>query len=115
MREAPSRCLIETLWQAGASVHACDPAAIQEARRIYGERSDLLLCTKPYDALKGADALVVVTEWKQFCSPDFVRIRAALKEPVIFDGRNLYNPEMVEEAGLCYYGIGRSRPLGMLR
>jgi UDPglucose 6-dehydrogenase len=111
MREASSRRLMELLWQAGARVRAFDPEASDETRRIYGEREDLVLCEHPYDALEGADALAIVTEWKAFRSPDFARIRAALSTPVVFDGRNLYDPTAVEEAGLAYYGIGRGRSL----
>jgi UDPglucose 6-dehydrogenase len=111
MREAPSRRLMEALWQSGARVRAYDPQARGETHRIYGERDDLALCDDPYEALDGADALVVVTEWKAFRSPDFARIRAALASPVLFDGRNLYDPVAVEDAGLAYYGIGRGRTL----
>ena len=109
MREAPSRVLMEALWRAGAKVRAYDPQARGEAARIYGTRDDLVLCDDPSAALDGADALVVVTEWKVFRSPDFARIKASLTTPVIFDGRNLYDPAMVESAGLAYYGIGRGR------
>jgi UDPglucose 6-dehydrogenase len=109
MREAPSRVLMEALWRAGAGVRAHDPQARGEVARIYGQRDDLVLCDDPWTALDGADALAVVTEWKVFRSPDFARIKAALKSPVIFDGRNLYDPAMVEAAGLAYYGIGRGR------
>jgi UDPglucose 6-dehydrogenase len=111
MREAPSRRLIEALWEAGAKVRAYDPEAREETARIYGTRDDLVLCDSPYDALKGADVLALVTEWKAFRSPDFARVKAALKEPALFDGRNLYDPATVEEAGLAYYGIGRGRSL----
>ncbi|HET7611387.1 MAG TPA: UDP-glucose/GDP-mannose dehydrogenase family protein, partial [Rhodanobacteraceae bacterium] len=107
MREAPSRILMEALWQAGAKVRAYDPQARGEAARIYGVRDDLALCEDPWTALQGADALAVATEWKVFRSPDFARIKAMLKTPVLFDGRNLYDPAMAEEAGLAYYGIGR--------
>jgi UDPglucose 6-dehydrogenase len=109
MREASSRRLMEALWEAGAKVRAFDPEAREEARRLYGERSDLVLCDSAYQALDGADALAIITEWKAFRSPDFARVRAMLKEPAIFDGRNLYEPVVVEEAGLAYYGIGRGR------
>jgi len=109
MREAPSRVLMETLWRAGATVRAYDPQARGETARIYGQRDDLVLCDDPWTTLEGADALAVVTEWKVFRSPDFARIKAALKSPVIFDGRNLYDPAIVEAAGLAYYGIGRGR------
>ncbi len=109
MREAPSRVLMEASWQAGAKVRAYDPQARGETARIYGRRDDLVLCDDPWAALEGADALAVVTEWKVFRSPDFARIKAMLKNPVIFDGRNLYDPPVVESAGLAYYGIGRGR------
>ena len=109
MREAPSRVLMEAMWQAGAKVRAHDPQARSETARIYGQRDDLVLCDDPWAALDSADALAVVTEWKAFRSPDFARIKAALKSPVIFDGRNLYDPAMAEAAGLAYYGIGRGR------
>jgi nucleotide sugar dehydrogenase len=115
MREASSRRLMEALWDAGARVQAFDPEAREETRRIYGERADLVLCEHARDALQGADALAIVTEWKAFRSPDFARIRALLKTPVIFDGRNLYDPAAVEEAGLAYYGIGRGRSLRVTR
>ncbi|MET0255166.1 MAG: UDP-glucose/GDP-mannose dehydrogenase family protein [Luteibacter sp.] len=111
MREAPSRRLIEALWEAGAKVRAFDPEARAETTRIYGERDDLVLCDNAYDALEGADVLALVTEWKAFRSPDFGRLKAALKTPAIFDGRNLYDPLVVEEAGIAYYGIGRGRSL----
>jgi UDPglucose 6-dehydrogenase len=113
MREAPSRRLLEALWAAGARVRACDPQACDEAKRIYGERADLVLCEQPYAALDGADVLAIVTEWKTFRCPDFSRVRTALREPAIFDGRNLYEPAAVEEAGLAYYGIGRGRSIQM--
>lgn len=111
MREASSRTLLRQLWQAGASVRAFDPEAGHEAQRIFGERADLVLCEHAVDALKGADALVVVTEWKQFRSPDFAKLKAALKDAAIFDGRNLYDPAEPEAAGLAYYGIGRGRSI----
>ncbi|GAB1407589.1 UDP-glucose/GDP-mannose dehydrogenase family protein [Thermomonas brevis] len=111
MREASSRRLLQQLWDAGATVRAYDPEAMGETRRIFGEREDLLLCESAADALEGADALVVITEWKQFRSPDFARLQAALADRVLFDGRNLYDPEEVEAAGIAYYGIGRGRSL----
>ncbi|MGF6712759.1 UDPglucose 6-dehydrogenase [Luteibacter sp. W1I16] len=111
MREAPSRRLMEALWEAGAKVRAYDPEARAETTRIYGERDDLVLCDNAYDVLQGADVLALVTEWKAFRSPDFARIKAALKNPAIFDGRNLYDPRVVEDAGIAYYGIGRGRSL----
>ena len=111
MREAPSRVLIEALWEAGARVRAYDPEATDEARRIYGMRPDLALCEQLYDALHNADALVLMTEWKVFCNPDFARIHTALRTPVLFDGRNIYDPPSVEAAGIAYYGIGRGRSI----
>ncbi len=114
MREAPSRYLMESLWKAGARVRAFDPEAHQEAQRIYGDRDDLVLCDSPQDALQGADALAVVTEWKTFRSPDFEQLAKILAGHVLFDGRNLYDPEQVEAAGLAYYGIGRGRSIAAL-
>jgi UDPglucose 6-dehydrogenase len=114
MREASSRRLMEQLWAAGAKVRAFDPQARGETGRIYGERPGLVLCEDAYGALEGADVLAIVTEWKAFRAPDFARIRDLLKEPAIFDGRNLYDPVQVEEAGLAYYGIGRGRSLAAL-
>ena len=111
MREASSRRLLEQLWEAGATVRAYDPEAMDEARRIFGERDDLVLCESAAAALDGADALVVVTEWKEFRIPDFARLHASLGDAVVFDGRNLYEPAEIEAAGLAYYGIGRGRSL----
>jgi UDPglucose 6-dehydrogenase len=108
MREAPSRTLIEGLWAAGAKVRAYDPVAAEEAARIYGERGDdLVLAKSATEALEGADALVIVTEWQEFRSPDFDTIKGKLRHPVIFDGRNLYDPGFVKRFGLKYYAIGR--------
>jgi UDPglucose 6-dehydrogenase len=115
MREASSRRLMEQLWAAGAKVRAFDPEAREETQRLYGDRDDLVLCEQAMDVLQGADVLAVVTEWKTFRSPDFAAIRAALAVPAIFDGRNLYDPLVVEEAGLAYYGIGRGRSLQVSR
>ncbi|MBT3054771.1 MAG: UDP-glucose/GDP-mannose dehydrogenase family protein [Candidatus Thiodiazotropha sp. (ex Codakia orbicularis)] len=107
MREASSRVLIEALWDAGAKVQAFDPEAMEECRRIYGEREDLVYCSDQESTLRGADALIVVTEWQVFRSPDFEQIKLALSEPVIFDGRNIYDPKRLKEAGFSYYAIGR--------
>ncbi|MCP3869547.1 MAG: UDP-glucose/GDP-mannose dehydrogenase family protein [Gammaproteobacteria bacterium] len=107
MREAPSRVLMEALWEAGASVRAFDPEAMGETRRIYGDRTDLTLCDSPDGVLEDADALAVATEWKVFRSPDFDRIKTALKTPVVFDGRNLYDPDYLRRKGFAYYAIGR--------
>lgn len=111
MREASSRRLLQLLWDAGANVRAFDPEAAHEAQRIFGQRDDLVLCEHAPEALQGADALVVITEWKQFRSPDFAKLKAALKDAVVFDGRNLYDPAEVEAAGVAYYGIGRGRSI----
>ena len=107
MREAPSRRLLEELWASGAKVRAFDPVAMEEAARIYGDRENLELVEKAEDALNGADALAVVTEWMVFRSPDFEMIKDRLSEPVIFDGRNMYNPDLMEQLGFTYYSIGR--------
>ena len=111
MREASARALMERLWAAGARVRAYDPVAGPEARRLYGERPDLTLVRTAYEAAEGADALAIVTEWKEFRSPDFERLRELLKTPVIFDGRNLYEPHIVERFGLTYYAVGRGRSI----
>jgi len=108
MRLASSLRLIELLWAAGARVRAYDPEARAEARRILGDRGDLVLCDSADAALDGADALAVVTEWKQFRSPDIAGF-ASLSDAVIFDGRNIYDPREIEAAGIAYYGIGRGR------
>jgi len=113
MREAPSCKLMETLWEHGATVQAYDPEAMSEARRLYGEREDLKLCDTPEATLKGADALVIVTEWKLFRSPNFKLIKASLNNPVIFDGRNLYEPQRMQQRGFTYYAIGRGM-MGMV-
>ncbi|MDE1898023.1 MAG: UDP-glucose/GDP-mannose dehydrogenase family protein [Xanthomonadaceae bacterium] len=111
LREAPSQRLLEQLWTAGARVRAFDPEAMAAARQLYGARADLELCADPQAALAGADALALVTEWKAFRSPDFARVRTRLREAVVFDGRNIWDPAVVEAAGLAYYGIGRGRSL----
>ena len=108
MREASSRTLMEALWQAGARVRAYDPVAAEEAGRIYGERPDLELAKTAMSALDGADALAIVTEWAQFRSPNFQAIKAALKHPAIFDGRNVLDGRLAAAAGLTYLSIGRA-------
>ena len=108
MREAPSRVILEGLWQRGAQVSAYDPAAMEETHRIYGERADFALTKDPMAAAQGADALLVVTEWKVFRSPDFDALKAALKQPVIFDGRNLYEPATLRAQGFEHFPIGRA-------
>ena len=107
MREAPSRVILEALINAGAAVRAFDPEAMTEAKRIYGDKPGLTLVDTAEDALQGAHALVVVTEWKNFWSPDFELIKNTLKDAVIFDGRNLYQPKALKKQGIVYYGIGR--------
>ena len=110
MREAPSRTIMEKLWAAGARVRGYDPVAADEARRIYGARGDLELCASAYEATEGADALVIATEWQEFRSPDFDRLKAGLKSPAIFDGRNLYDPQLLRRFGFTYYAVGRGSP-----
>jgi len=107
MREAPSRVLIDALLAAGVTVRAFDPAAIAEAARIYGQRKDLSLIDDQYAVLQDADALVVVTEWKAFRSPDLDRMKALMKGDVVVDGRNIFSAQQMADAGLHYYAIGR--------
>lgn len=107
MREAPSRTLMEALWKAGAKVQAYDPEAMQECQSIYGQRDDLLLCGTKEAALRGADGLLIATEWKNFRAPAFDVVRNSLTTPVIFDGRNLFDPRIVARHGLQYFSIGR--------
>ena len=107
MREAPSRELLAQLWAAGAQVRAHDPAALGAARRLYGERADLVLCDTPMQALEGAHALAIVTEWKAFRAPDFGALARALGDRMVFDGRNLYEPALLVRHGLGYVSIGR--------
>lgn len=107
MREAASRVLMEALWAAGAKVQAFDPEAMEETQRIYGYRDDLALMGTKESALKNADALVICTEWQNFKAPDFDLIKESLAEPVIFDGRNLFDPERMKAKGVTYWSIGR--------
>jgi UDPglucose 6-dehydrogenase len=102
---------MESLWAAGATVRAYDPQSMAETARVYGPRPDLTLCASADEALNGADALVTVTEWQEFRSPDFDRIRKALTAPVIFDGRNLYDPRLLAKQGFAHYAIGRGKAL----
>ncbi|MEO8464097.1 MAG: UDP-glucose/GDP-mannose dehydrogenase family protein [Gammaproteobacteria bacterium] len=113
MREASSRVLMEALWAAGGSVRAYDPVAMERTKEIYGEREDLTLCESADDALEGADALAIVTEWREFRSPSFELIKSTLREPVIFDGRNLYDPRITRSFGLEYYAIGRGESVAV--
>ena len=105
MREAPAIAIIERLLALGATVRAYDPEAAGTARRIFGDR--ITLCEKSYDALAGADALAIVTEWNEFREPDFAKMRSLLKAPVVFDGRNIYSPEHMRALGFQYFSIGR--------
>ena len=91
------------------TVRVYDPEALHEAKKVFGERTDLSYCTEPFATLEGADALAIVTEWKAFWSPDFAKLKEKLAAAVVFDGRNIYDPRAVEAAGLAYYGIGRGR------
>lgn len=111
MREAPSRTLMESLWEAGARVQAYDPKASDECRRIYGERDDLTYAQSRDEALEGADALVICTEWKAFRAVNFDQLRETLNAPVLVDGRNLFDPETVKAAGLLYFAMGRGDSL----
>jgi UDPglucose 6-dehydrogenase len=105
MREAPAIAIIERLLTLGASVRAYDPEAAATARRLFGEQ--ITLCDKSYDALHGADALAIVTEWNEFREPDFRKMRQLMRTPVVFDGRNLYSPEQMRALGFTYFSVGR--------
>jgi len=107
MRAAPSRVIMEALWDAGAKVRAYDPEAMEEAARIYPDQEGLELCNTAYGVLDGCDALVIITEWQEFRSPDFEQIKTTLSEPVIFDGRNLFDPSLLQTMGIIYHAIGR--------
>ncbi|WP_323064734.1 UDP-glucose/GDP-mannose dehydrogenase family protein [Aeromonas jandaei] len=107
MREAPSRPLLAAIWAAGGRVQAFDPKAMARARELYGERPDLQFCAAQEDALEGADALLICTEWQSFRVPDFARMKSLLASPVIIDGRNLYDPVRLHQQGFYYYAIGR--------
>ena len=112
MREAASRALMEALWEAGCSVRAYDPVAMDAARRSYPDQSRLVLCPSAEEAAKGADALAIATEWREFRSPDFGVLKSSLRAPVIFDGRNLYEPEHMRQMGFEYFGVGRGAAAG---
>lgn len=111
MRDAPSRVLMEALWEAGANVQAYDPEAMEEAQRLYGTHEQLILCGTKEAALKNTHALIIVTEWQNFRAPDFELIKSQLYEPTIFDGRNLYDPQRMLSKGFTYYSVGRAKPL----
>jgi UDPglucose 6-dehydrogenase len=105
MREAPAITIIEELTKAGATVRAFDPVATENARKVIGEK--VTYCSSAYEVTENADALILVTEWNEFRHPDFEQIKKELKSPVIFDGRNVYNPEQLRKQGFTYYGVGR--------
>ncbi|SDL03719.1 UDPglucose 6-dehydrogenase [Modicisalibacter muralis] len=107
MREAPSRALMEALWAVGAKVQAHDPEAMDECRRLYGQRNDLTLADSREAAVEGADALVICTEWKSYRTVDFAWLKRELATPVIVDGRNLFEPDAVKQAGILYFAVGR--------
>ena len=107
MREAPSREIIAGLVKRGARVAAYDPIAIDEAKRTLASMPGVSFAKSPLDALRDADALVLVTEWQEFRSPDFSELKRLLRQPLVFDGRNLFDPQLVRAAGLEYFGIGR--------
>ena len=113
MREAPSRVVIEQILARGGELSAYDPAAMDEARRLYRDDPRLRCVDSPLDALDDADALIIVTEWKEFRSPDFGDMKRRLRQPLVFDGRNLYDPGLAAEAGLEYFSIGRNAPHAM--
>ena len=107
IREAPSLYLVDSLLQAGATVRAHDPEAAEEAMHHFAGRSGFAVVDDPYEAATGADALVLITEWKQYWAPDFERLRTAMKQAVIVDGRNIWAPEVVRRRNFQYYAIGR--------
>jgi len=114
MREAPSRRFLEAAWASGVRVRAYDPVAMHEAEKLYPKQcasGELVLCKSPLEAIEGAEALVVVTEWQEFRSPDFEALKTRLKQPVIFDGRNLYDPDRLKSLGFRYFAIGRGETL----
>lgn len=107
VREAPARYLMEALWEAGASVRAFDPEAVETTKAVYGERDDLVYCSSPQDAVEGANALAIMTEWKLFQTPDLQWLAKTLTDKTLFDGRNLFDPALVARFGLNYVSIGR--------
>jgi len=114
MREAPSRRFLEAAWASGLRVRAYDPVAMRESEKLYPKQcasGELVLCKSPMEAIEGAEVLVVATEWQEFRSPDFESLKTRLKQPVIFDGRNLYDPERLKSLGFRYFAIGRGEAL----
>jgi UDPglucose 6-dehydrogenase len=115
MRDAPSRALMEALWASGAKVRAYDPEAMHECERIYGERTGLFLCGSREEAVNGADALVICTEWKNFRTVEPEWLKQSLNYPIVVDGRNLFDPMLMSRSGLLYYAIGRGeKPVRLL-
>ena len=108
MREAPSRVVMEALWASGAAINAYDPVAMDEARHLYPNHPHLTFASSAAEVVTNADALIIMTEWNEFKSPAWAEIRNALRHPVIFDGRNMYEPALVAENGFVYHSIGRS-------
>jgi UDPglucose 6-dehydrogenase len=115
MREAPSRVLIDALLAAGAKVQAYDPVAMPECEKLYTGKAGIRFVKSADAALEGADALAIITEWQEFRSPDFTNIKKTLRTPVIFDGRNLYDPGLMAREGIQYYAIGRGLTAGQPR
>ncbi|NDA52948.1 MAG: UDP-glucose/GDP-mannose dehydrogenase family protein, partial [Betaproteobacteria bacterium] len=107
MREAASRVVIESLWEHGCEIVAYDPVAMDECRRIYGDHPQLSLAGTPLEAARSVDALFILTEWKEFRSPNFQELKQRMKQAIIFDGRNLYEPQLVRDRGFEYWAIGR--------
>ena len=105
MRDAPAIPIIEAILEKGATVAAYDPEAMEEAKRIFGTR--IQLCPNNYSCLEGADALLVVTEWQAFQNPNFERMKSMMAQPIVFDGRNIYDAENLREFGFTYYGVGK--------
>ena len=105
MRDAPSLKIIESLLSEGATITAYDPEAMEEAKRVFGNR--IQLATNNYACLQGTDALLVVTEWQTFRNPNFERMKSIMRQPVVFDGRNIYDPVQMRQLGFTYYGVGR--------
>ena len=111
LREAPSIALVESLIELGAKIKAYDPVAMENFKKLYSDQSNLSFCRHKDQALEGSDALIIATEWKAFWSPDFSMMKQLLKSPVIFDGRNLYDPSELEQLGFSYYAIGRGKKI----
>ena len=111
VREAPSIVLVESLIKLGAKIKVYDPVAMDNFKKLFSDQSNLIFCKHRDEALEGSDALIIATEWKAFGSPDFSMMKKLLRSPVIFDGRNLYDPNKLEELGFFYYAIGRGKKI----